>query len=630
VGEAQLVCSQRPAAAGAIRVACVGDSITAVGHTSSKAHQYPSQLQDLLDARHGNGTYSVTNLGTCGTTLQKDGASPYWKSATYAALVAAQWDVIIIMLGTNDARDVGSGGPEHWPSAGCDNATSASLSGCNFAADYKSLLDIVKGLGENGTAPAVYMMVPPALMQQGAYGMNQTIINTIFPKLVPLIAAANADVVTGVVDVYSGMGGVPAPAWQTELPPKCVLNSTWPPCRWYCDAQSCAPGQCHPNDVGCAHLAEVVYDGIWGKAPTRKQPPHAVASNTKQPPHAAAVSTQRPYTVAGTIDVGTLENSIFSWHGTLYLLENINSQYDDQAGNWCPEFDGHSYARVRRLHDGVVVSNISSTIGYGFISAFPDYKHDRLWLFGTNHDRSGHGPSGGYRCPGQSVTAWWAQGADLTHWDMACTDALSADNVEVAAVHKPPSTLPIHGYVMSDECPGFRINNSTDGNLTRGWVVAPGSSKGPCGGPSVRWAPEPTNSSRGYYYRITGGHTVSLARSRDLREPWQSVTMITPTAEDAQVSPYAGFAAVAARKRFGLNRDHWSSWDWNSNDADVCCMDPSVEGSYMVWGASTQGRAPKPPVPRNQSCVNVVGTSPLKLPALLDAFFPAPLPPVGY
>ena len=39
-----LVCAQRPAAAGAIRVGCVGDSITAVGHTSSKAHQYPSQL----------------------------------------------------------------------------------------------------------------------------------------------------------------------------------------------------------------------------------------------------------------------------------------------------------------------------------------------------------------------------------------------------------------------------------------------------------------------------------------------------------------------------------------------------------------------------------------------------------
>lgn len=45
------------------------------------------------------------------------------------------------------------------------------------------------------------MMIPPALMQQGAYGMNQTIINTIFPKLVPLIASANADIVKGTIDV---------------------------------------------------------------------------------------------------------------------------------------------------------------------------------------------------------------------------------------------------------------------------------------------------------------------------------------------------------------------------------------------------------------------------------------------
>ena len=53
---------------------------------------------------------------------------------------------------------------------------------------------------------------------------------------------------------------------KAALPPKCKLNSTWPPCAWYCDTQSCAPGQCHPNDVGCAHLAEVVYqgcDGCW-------------------------------------------------------------------------------------------------------------------------------------------------------------------------------------------------------------------------------------------------------------------------------------------------------------------------------------------------------------------------------
>ena len=50
-----MICSQRAAPSAALRVGCVGDSITAVGHTSSKAHQYPSQLQDILDASYGNG-----------------------------------------------------------------------------------------------------------------------------------------------------------------------------------------------------------------------------------------------------------------------------------------------------------------------------------------------------------------------------------------------------------------------------------------------------------------------------------------------------------------------------------------------------------------------------------------------
>jgi len=265
----ELECQQRAAPDGAIKVACVGDSITAVGHTSSKMHQYPSQLQLLFDANHGNGTYSVTNLGTCGTTLSDHGASPYWKSATYRALMASKWDMVVVMLGTNDARDIGSGGPEHWPRGGCDKATTETLSECSYYTNYTKLLDEIKGLGTTaGVAPDIHIMIPPALMEQGAYGMNQTIINTIFPKLVPMVAAANK---VGLIDVYTGMGGVPAPQWKTELPSKCVLNSTWPPCAWYCDQQSCRPGQCHPNDVGCHHLAQVVYAGMTNSSSTHQE-----------------------------------------------------------------------------------------------------------------------------------------------------------------------------------------------------------------------------------------------------------------------------------------------------------------------------------------------------------------------
>lgn len=255
-----LFCKQRDAPAGAIRVACVGDSITAVGHSSDKAHQYPSQLQIMLDVTHGQGTYSVTNLGACGATLSKTGASPYWNRSQYKALIAAKWDIVILMLGTNDARDIGSGGPEHWP-ATCNNASISSLDTCPFAVDYKAMLDVIKGLGTMPTGPEIYIMIPPPLMQQGAYGMNQTIINTIFPNLIPLIYQANKKNIHSMIDIYSGFGGVSD--WKTKYPDQCVWpNSPWTPCVWYCDEQSCKPGQCHPNNVGCTHLAELVKESM--------------------------------------------------------------------------------------------------------------------------------------------------------------------------------------------------------------------------------------------------------------------------------------------------------------------------------------------------------------------------------
>ena len=167
------------------------------------------------------------------------------------------------MLGTNDAGSVQG----YWPAANhahCDHATLETLDACNFAQDYRALLEVIASRGPDAnTPPEVHVMIPPALMRNGAYSMNQTLINTVFPRLIPLIGEANKGVVKSVIDVYTGMGGVPAPAWRKELPPNgCTLDSAWPPCAWYCDAQSCNPGQCHPNDAGCTHLAHVVADGL--------------------------------------------------------------------------------------------------------------------------------------------------------------------------------------------------------------------------------------------------------------------------------------------------------------------------------------------------------------------------------
>lgn len=107
------VTTEYPAGAHEISVACVGDSITAGGCSSGPDATYPSQLQHIFD-RDFPGKYRVQNLGASGATLLKSGDSPFWKRAEYSKLVSNRWDIIVIMLGTNDAKDRGDHGPGNW------------------------------------------------------------------------------------------------------------------------------------------------------------------------------------------------------------------------------------------------------------------------------------------------------------------------------------------------------------------------------------------------------------------------------------------------------------------------------------------------------------------------------------
>ena len=198
-----LECAQKAAAPATIKVGCIGDSITAGVHSSGGNHTYPGQLQIMLDESYP-GKYSVTNLGACGSTMMKGADSPYWKRPQYKALTAAKWDIIIIMLGTNDAKDTGSHGPANWH----HDCTGPDALKCSFAVDYASMIALVKTLGTTAAGPKIYTAIPPPLMQNTAYGMNQTVINDVFPKLVPAINAANK-MENPSIDVFTALGGVP-------------------------------------------------------------------------------------------------------------------------------------------------------------------------------------------------------------------------------------------------------------------------------------------------------------------------------------------------------------------------------------------------------------------------------------
>lgn len=90
----------KKASEGQIKVACVGDSNT-YGHgiTPWFLYNYPKVLGDML----GEG-YVVNNYGHHGATCQSTGDQPYVSYADYKNSIKFEADILIFMLGSNDAK----------------------------------------------------------------------------------------------------------------------------------------------------------------------------------------------------------------------------------------------------------------------------------------------------------------------------------------------------------------------------------------------------------------------------------------------------------------------------------------------------------------------------------------------
>ncbi len=88
-----------------LRLACVGDSITAGYTLRDKARDaYPAQLGRLL----GSG-WEVRNFGVSSATLMPSGDLPYNRQPAYAAALAWQPEIVVIALGTNDSKEINIG-----------------------------------------------------------------------------------------------------------------------------------------------------------------------------------------------------------------------------------------------------------------------------------------------------------------------------------------------------------------------------------------------------------------------------------------------------------------------------------------------------------------------------------------
>ncbi len=201
--------AQRNATAQAIRVACVGDSITAGALVAEgPGTSYPAQLQELLGPR-----YDVRNFGVGGATLQKSGDLPYWDTPAFAESEAFQPDIVVIMLGTNDTKSF------NWKGIDC------------FLKDYRAFLQHYRSLP---TKPTVYLLTPPAQFAVGANeAINFEMSDEVAGEMAEAIRRLGAEEHAPVIDIHAltarhpecfAVDGIHADAAGTMMIAKAVVE----------------------------------------------------------------------------------------------------------------------------------------------------------------------------------------------------------------------------------------------------------------------------------------------------------------------------------------------------------------------------------------------------------------------
>jgi acyl-CoA thioesterase-1 len=149
-----------------IRVACVGDSLT-------EGTEYPNDLWMLLGSN-----YSVGNFGKGGTMVFLKSPNGYLNETVFEDAKAFQPNIVVIMLGTNDA-----------------------LPGLNesideFVQDYEVLICEFQALASK---PQVWIVKPPPIFNNG------TGLSTLFfeENVLPGIEKVANETSLPLIDVYS-------------------------------------------------------------------------------------------------------------------------------------------------------------------------------------------------------------------------------------------------------------------------------------------------------------------------------------------------------------------------------------------------------------------------------------------
>jgi lysophospholipase L1-like esterase len=211
-----------PPAPDAIRIACIGDTITDMSNYPKVIAQY------LAAAGDHTKTYDIRNFGAPDTTVVMT-EKPWIKSPKAAAALEFQPQIVVIEIGTQDTQK-----GKNW------NAIAT------FPAEYKNLVNAFASLPSK---PKIYICLPPPIYGTTGWGMSEdNLTSTVIPGIQQVAKELNLPV----IDLHTALGNHP------EL----FHNSV------------------HPAGDAKKYIAAAVYKALFGIDPPGWPLPAASASPT--------------------------------------------------------------------------------------------------------------------------------------------------------------------------------------------------------------------------------------------------------------------------------------------------------------------------------------------------------------